>query len=409
MKSHIMTTRQDKKRRTPPPPEDTFLALYSATEYEYFLKNLSRNERRKVRRIEEHFTNHARTDIPYRFQIILNTMPMSVKMRALEKLNAATFMDPTSDDHHKLMSWVKILCSVPFGKNIAIAPPSDQISSFLKRTREILDREVYGHEETKHHMILTLAKWITNPDAPGIVLGICSDVGQGKSLLVKEGLSKALGLPCAFIPLGGANDSSMLDGHSFTYVGSTHGKIVDSLIRAHCMNPIMCFDELDKVADNSKGSEIFNVLIHITDSTQNDSFHDHYFEGIDFDLSKSIIVFTYNDETKVHPVLKDRMTCVNMKPYSRKDKICILKDYMFPKILETYKFAPGTVSLSDDAIDYVITEGLRHVKQTIETVVGNLNLERLTAPPAKNTITLEMVKKVMKKSTIPDEIAHIYL
>ena len=126
----------------------------------------------------------------------------------------------------------------------------------------------------------------------GNVLAIQGPMGNGKTTtLIKEGISKSLNRPFAFIALGGASDSSFFDGHCYTYEGARWGRIVDILHKCKCMNPIICFDELDKVSDTSKGDEIINMLIHMTDSSQNKEFHDNYFPGVDIDLSKVLFFF----------------------------------------------------------------------------------------------------------------------
>ena len=114
-------------------------------------------------------------------------------------------------------------------------------------------------------------------------------MGTGKTTLVKDGISKILNRPFALIALGGATDSSCLEGHGYTYEGSTWGKIVDILIQTRCSNPIIYFDELDKISDTPRGEEIIGILTHLIDATQNNNFHDKYFSEIDFDLSKALI------------------------------------------------------------------------------------------------------------------------
>ena len=108
----------------------------------------------------------------------------------------------------------------------------------------------------------------------------------------------------SFLALGGASDSSFLEGHSY-YEGMQQGKIVQILMESKSMNPVIYFDELDKVSDTAKGEEIIGILTHLTDTTQNSAFHDKYFADIDFDLSKCLFIFSYNDESKVNPILKD--------------------------------------------------------------------------------------------------------
>ena len=130
---------------------------------------------------------------------------------------------------------------------------------------------------------------------------------------VKYGVSKLLNREFAFIPLGGATDD-YLEGHSYTYEGSTYGKIIDILIQCKTSNPVIYFDELDKVSDTPKGEEIIGILT-FDNTTQNDKFHDKYFSEIDFDLSKCLFTFSYNDESKINPILKDRMYNIGTKGY----------------------------------------------------------------------------------------------
>ena len=117
-------------------------------------------------------------------------------------------------------------------------------------------------------------------------------MGNGKTTLVKEGIAKMINRPFEFISLGGATDSCYLDGHSYTYEGSIPGKIVDIVKKAKCMNPVIYFDELDKVSETPKGEEIINLLIHLTDFSQNDHFIDKYYNNIPIDLSKALFIFS---------------------------------------------------------------------------------------------------------------------
>ena len=103
-------------------------------------------------------------------------------------------------------------------------------------------------------------------------------MGNGKTTLVKEGIAKALNRPFAFIALGGASDSAYFDGHCYTYEGSQPGRIINILQECKCMNPIIYFDELDKISDTPKGEEITNFLCHLIDYSQNNCFHDKYFQ-----------------------------------------------------------------------------------------------------------------------------------
>ena len=142
---------------------------------------------------------------------------------------------------------------------------------FMKNAKKILDECVYGLDDAKMQIMQMIGGWISNPNAVGTAIAIQGPMGTGKTTLVKEGISKILNRPFSFIPLGGATDSSYLEGHSYTYEGSMWGKIVDILLNCKCMNPVIYFDELDK-ACSKRGSgtnEIMSILIHLTDPNMN--------------------------------------------------------------------------------------------------------------------------------------------
>ena len=218
--------------------------------------------------------------------------------------------------------------------------------------------------------------------------------------LVKEGISKILNREFAFVPLGGATDSSYLEGHSYTYEGSAWGKIVDILIRSKSMNPVIYFDELDKISETPKGEEIIGILTHLTDTSQNSQFHDKYFAEIDFDLSKCLFIFSYNDPFKVNPILLDRMYKIKTTGYQVKDKIVIAKQYLIPKIRYEVNFKEGDIIIPDSTLNYIIDtytekeDGVRNLKRCIEIIYKKLNLYRLVKPGTtlfdkEHTLTVE--------------------
>ena len=147
----------------------------------------------------------------------------------------------------------------------------------MENAKQTLDKAVYGLDDAKLQIMQMVGQWITNPSAVGTAIAIKGPMGTGKTTLVKEGISKILGREFAFIALGGATDSSFLEGHSYTYEGSTWGKVVDILLQSRSMNPVIYFDELDKVSETPKGEEITGILTHLTDTSQNNKFHDKYF------------------------------------------------------------------------------------------------------------------------------------
>jgi ATP-dependent Lon protease len=158
------------------------------------------------------------------------------------------------------------------------------IQEFLYNSFDILRKTIYGQSNAKNKIMQILAQWITNPKSTGQVIALEGAPGVGKTSLVKNGVSKALNRPFSFYALGGETDVSNLEGHSYTYEGAHWGRITEMLMESKVMNPVIFFDELDKISNSYKGNEINGLLTHLTDPSQNNIFQDKYFSGIDIDL-----------------------------------------------------------------------------------------------------------------------------
>ena len=152
------------------------------------------------------------------------------------------------------------------------------------------------------------------------------------------------------------------------------------------MNPVIYFDELDKVSNTPKGDEIIGILTHLTDTSQNTKFHDKYFAELDFDLSRCLFIFSYNDEDKISPILRDRMYQITTKGYDMAQKTTIAQQYLLPKIREQVLFDETEVILDEETLHHIILhhthkeDGVRNLKRCLEMIHTKLNLYRLMKP-----------------------------
>jgi ATP-dependent Lon protease len=175
------------------------------------------------------------------------------------------------------------------------------------------------------------------------------------------------------------------------------------------MNPVIYFDELDKISETPKGEEIAGILTHLTDTSQNSQFHDKYFAEINFDLSKCLFIFSYNDESKVNPILKDRMYRIKTKGYASKEKTSIANNYLLPRIREQVKFSNEDIIVSNEVIAHIIDnhcnkeDGVRNLKRCLEIIYTKLNLYRLMKP-GSNLFENEMSLKVDFPFNVTKEI-----
>jgi len=327
-------------------------------------------------------------NMPLKFKILNSDMNLNTKAIAIRNIEKLNEMDSSTGEYAKMDKWINGLISIPFNKYVSLPVNNENTiedkRKFIVNTKSILDKSIYGHEDAKTHILQVIGKWIKNPMSQGNVLAIQGPMGNGKTTLVKEGISKAINRPFEFIALGGQSDSSLFEGHSYTYEGSHWGRIIDILINSKCMNPVIYFDELDKVSESYKGEEIIHMLTHLTDPSQNSLFQDNYYPGINIDLSKVLFIFSFNDESKVNRILKDRMYVINTKGFNTKDKIKISKKYILPELYDTYLFNQEEILINDNILQYIIEkytnkeEGVRNLKRCIESIISKINIYYLT-------------------------------
>jgi hypothetical protein len=367
--------------------------------------------------------------VPLKFQILTKEVAPEVERVAMSKYMALQNIDPSSTEYYKTSQWIHGYTQLPIGiykdLPVKLEDGAEPCQAFVSNVRKAMDDAIYGHDEAKLQILQFVSNWIANPKGAGNVLSIHGPPGVGKTTLVKDGVAKALGRPFHFITLGGATDASYLDGHSYTYEGSTWGRIVDVLIKSKCMNPVIYFDELDKVSETPKGEEINNLLIHLTDGSQNDRFQDKYFTGIDLDLSRCLFIFSHNAHEKVNPILRDRMYNIQVEGFGLKEKLVIADQYLVSQALRDVGLFEK-VGFGREIVTHIIQEhtgeerGVRELKRCIQTVVSKINLLRFYNDPKRVPFAIEgfalpfTLKKehidlfLKKKSPIDESIRHMY-
>ena len=395
---------------------------------DYFKGLTPKAQDRLLQKLETKVTPTEPT-VPLKFQILQKEVNPEVERVAMAKYNALQNIDPSTTEYYKAAQWIRGYTQLPLGVYkdlpVKIEDGGEACQTFVTSVRKHMDDAIYGHDEAKLQILQFVSNWIANPSAAGNVLSIHGPPGVGKTTLVKDGVAKALGRPFHFITLGGATDASFLDGHGYTYEGSTWGRIVDVLIKSKCMNPVIYFDELDKVSETPKGEEINHLLIHLTDGSQNDRFQDKYFAGIDLDLSRCLFIFSHNNHERVNPILRDRMYNIQVGGFGLKEKLVIAENYLLPDALREVNLFEK-ISLSRELLTYIIEsftgeeKGVRELKRCMQTLMSRLNLLRFYNDPARVpfaikdfalpfTLKKDHINVLLKKKPVTDEsISHLY-
>ncbi len=269
----------------------------------------------------------------------------------------------------------------------------------INNIKRNFDKHIYGMENVKNELINIVCKLISNPFSTRNNIALYGPAGVGKTRFIKA-LGEILGIPVRVISLGGVKDSSFFLGHGYVYVESGPGKILQNVIDSKVSNPIIYFDELDKVSETESGKDVFSFLSFLTDPTQNNNFTDHYFYGMKFDLSKVIYVFSFNDIDKIDKILLDRLNIVYVKAPSKNDTFHILKSYCIPEIFENIGIK-NDINIHDECIWKIINEfdqnfdksvssGIRYFFRIFEKILLEVNKDILCEELSKDISVLDI-------------------
>lgn len=286
-----------------------------------------------------------------------------IKSKLLKECEKLIKMPSGSHEGTVVRTYLDKCLEIPFGKY-----SKDRIN--LERSRKILDADHYGLDKVKTRIIESLAVLKRNPEYNGQIICLYGPPGVGKTSIVKS-LAKSMNRKYVRIALGGVHDEAEIRGHRKTYIGSMPGRIMQAIIDAGTMNPIVLLDEIDKVGNDYKGDPS-SALLEALDPEQNNSFNDHY---IDFpiDLSKVLFITTANDTSTISAPLHDRMEIIELNSYSIEEKFNIAKHHLVKKELKKHNLSAREFKISDDAI-YKIIEcytreaGVRSLEKNIATL-----------------------------------------
>lgn len=283
----------------------------------------------------------------------------------------------------------------------------------IKKAKAHLDKNHFGLDKVKEHILELLAVRKLSPDVKGQILCLVGPPGVGKTSIAQS-IAGAINRKSARISLGGVHDESEIRGHRRTYVGSMPGRVMNAIKLAGTNNPVLVLDEVDKLGNDYKGDPT-SALLEVLDSEQNSTFHDHYID-LPFDLSNVMFITTANDMGAIPAPLLDRMDVMELASYTREEKFQIAKKHLLPKQMKNCGLNGRTFRLSDDAIydlidSYTREAGVRSLERRMTDLlrkaavkivngeakrvnIGKDDLENLLGPRKFKTDVLSKIDEV---------------
>lgn len=266
---------------------------------------------------------------------------------------------------------------------------SSKTKTDIKRAARILDKDHYGLKRVKERILESIAAYAMAPEVTGQIICLAGPPGVGKTSIGKS-IAKALGREYVRVSLGGVRDESDIRGHRKTYIGAMPGRIINAIKQAGTNNPLILFDEIDKMGNDSRGDPA-SAMLEVLDGEQNKEFRDHYIE-LPFDLSKVMFVTTANTTDTIPKPLLDRMELIELTSYTREEKFHIAKEHLVPKQQKKHGLKGTQIKINDaviyDLIDYYTKEaGVRNLERMIVGLCRKAAKEIVSGNAKKVTFT----------------------
>lgn len=266
---------------------------------------------------------------------------------------------------------------------------SSKTKTDIKRAARILDKDHYGLKRVKERILESIAAYAMAPEVSGQIICLSGPPGVGKTSIGKS-IAKALGREYVRVSLGGVRDESDIRGHRKTYIGAMPGRIINAIKQAGTNNPLILFDEIDKMGNDFRGDPA-SAMLEVLDGEQNKEFRDHYIE-LPFDLSKVMFVTTANTTDTIPKPLLDRMELIELTSYTREEKFHIAKEHLVPKQQKKHGLKGTQIKINDaviyDLIDYYTKEaGVRNLERMIAGLCRKAAKEIVSGNAKKVTFT----------------------
>lgn len=270
----------------------------------------------------------------------------------------------SSDEASKTTYWINNVLDLPT-KSISCAKKTT--NEKIKKLWDALNKNIEGLQHVKEKVMETMCTKIKNPNANGRIITLVGPPGVGKTAIALS-IAESMGLPFDQISFGSIKDSSVLTGHSYTYIGAVPGLFTKILIKSQNLSSVVLLDEIDKIPQSAEGSSISAVLLHVLDRTQNYRFKDMYMPEINIDLSKIVFILAANSLETIDPVLRDRMTIINITGYDNKEKANIIEKHILPRIMSELLITEKDIHISKHVIEHIISKvkqqpGMRDVEK----------------------------------------------
>ena len=312
--------------------------------------------------------------VEYMERIAKASLPAQVEERLIKETNKLAKMPYASAESTVIRGYLDVCLELPWNKR-----SNDRLD--IHAARKILDKEHWGLDDVKNRVLEYLAVRKLTDAAKSQIICLVGAPGVGKTSIAYS-VAHAMNRKFVRVALGGVRDESDIRGHRKTYIGSMPGRIMNALSEAGVKNPVILLDEIDKLASDMRGDPS-SALLEVLDPDQNKTFRDHFVE-LPFDLSECMFIATANTLDTIARPLLDRMEVIELKTYTRSEKLEIAKGYLIPKAIEKNGLKKRYLKIKDDAVFEIIDHytreaGVRNLERELSAVCRKIAARQVEA------------------------------
>ncbi len=307
----------------------------------------------------------------FRKRLNEKTFPEEIRKKLEKEIERFALLPASSHETPSMRTYIDTLLSLPYTEM-----SEDDLD--VEHAKRVLDEDHYGLEKVKDRILEFMAVAKLTGKVNGQIICFVGPPGVGKTS-ISSSIARALGRKFVRMSLGGIHDEAEIRGHRRTYIGAMPGRIIAAMRQAETVNPVLLFDEIDKLGADSFHGDPAAAMLEVLDSAQNFEFRDHFLE-MPYDLSKVLFITTANDMAGIPRPLLDRMEIIEVPSYLANEKVEIAFRHLVPRQLEKNGFKKSMLSIPRESIAEIINgytreAGVRSLERSIAKVCRKAAVE----------------------------------